>query len=184
MGACRFPRPRASGASTPTRATPRSLSSAVNVVASAITASSSLFALGSRIAICASNTSRRWRAATSSITSRDCAFAELAAHRVEARRAVLALPRAVGLIANALREVADDDGNDEHDRERHDVTQVRHAERVVRRHEEEIERDHAEHRRRERWAVTESHRDEDDAEQVRHDDVGQELAVDETSFPR
>ena len=65
---------------------------------------------------------------------------ELAAHGVEARRAPLALRALVGLVADALREVADDDRDDEHDGERDDVLQVGDGEAEVRRDEEEVER--------------------------------------------
>ncbi len=99
--------------------------------------------------------------------------AELPADRVEARRSALVVARGVGLIVDALAQVADDERDDHHDDERHEVTEIGDGEAEVRREKEELEGEGAQHGREERRSVAEPHRHDDDAEQEHHHDVGQ-----------
>ena len=68
--------------------------------------------------------------------------------------------------------------------ERDDVPEIGDREAVVRRDEEEVERDDREHRGDERRPVAKAHRDDDDAEQVHHHDVGAALFARERDAER
>ncbi len=105
---------------------------------------------------------------------------DLATGRVEARGVALPGARGVGLVADPLGQVADDQGDEEHHGERDDVTRVGDCEAEERGNEEELEGHDAENGGEQRWAVAESHGDDDDPQQEHHHNVGQvRLAEDE-----